>query len=214
MRKKRILSVLLAVMMLLTMDGANLYAMDAPGISQQEGQEEPRQETQEGQEGREVPKYTVTFDMNGGGTAETGDNRFSLQVQEGAAVDAAQVADVIKRGYLFQGWLDEDGNYYTFNQPVTKDITLSASWTPITYRVQFDLNGGEGNAPSEIQGTYDEEFLIPVSGCYKKDYVLVGWELEGVGTCQENTKVKNLADQEGAVVVLKASWQNGEYKVC
>lgn len=196
MKKKRILSVLLAVMMLFTMDMGSLYAMEA----------------QEDQENEEVSSYTVTFELNGGVTA-SGESTFSMQVGEGETVNADQVADVLKKGYLFQGWLDEEEHYYAFDQPVTKDLTLLASWTPITYRVQFDVNGGEGEAPPEKQVAYDEEFLIPVSGCYKTDYVLVGWELEGVGVCQENTKVKNLTDQDGAVVVLKAAWQNGEYKV-
>lgn len=215
MKKKRIVSVLLAIMMLFTMDVGNLYAMEAPEDSRQytqESQEEPRQILREEQEEEEVSRYTVTFDLNGGSTA-SGESAFSMQVEEGETVNADEVADVIKRGYLFQGWQDEDGNYYAFDQPVTKDFTLLASWTPITYRVQFDVNGGKGEAPPEREVAYEEEFLIPISGCYKTDYVLVGWELEGVGICQENTKVKNLTDQDGAVVVLKAAWQNGEYKV-
>lgn len=215
MKKKRIVSVLLAIMMLFTMDVGNLYAMEAPEDSRQytqESQEEPRQILREEQEEEEVSRYTVTFDLNGGSTA-SGESAFSMQVEEGETVNADEVADVIKRGYLFQGWQDEDGNYYAFDQPVTKDFTLLASWMPITYRVQFDVNGGKGEAPPEREVAYEEEFLIPISGCYKTDYVLVGWELEGVGICQENTKVKNLTDQDGAVVVLKAAWQNGEYKV-
>lgn len=206
---------LLAVIMLFTMNGTSLYAMDAREETKQNTQkmqEESLPYTQE-QEGRAVPQYTVYFNMNGGGLASTGANTFSLKVQEGETVDAGEVEEVMKRGYLFQGWLDEEGQYYVFDQPVTKDITLFASWMPITYRVQFDLNGGEGEIPSEKQVAYDEELEIPVSGCTKKDYVIAGWELEGVGIYPEGTAVKNLADQEGAVVVLKAAWRNGEYKV-
>ena len=66
MKKKRIVSVLLAIMMLFTMDVGNLYAMEAPEDSRQytqESQEEPRQILREEQEEEEVSRYTVTFEI-------------------------------------------------------------------------------------------------------------------------------------------------------
>jgi uncharacterized repeat protein (TIGR02543 family) len=235
MDKKRILSILLAAVLLFTMDAGSLYAMELPQGSRQYGEEsqegnETGDETEDDDETKvdnetddeikdddetkedEENWRTVYFELDGGTTAE-GEKRFTMEVKDGETVDAAAVLDVEKRGYLFQGWLDSEGNYYVFDAPVTEDITLSASWTPITYRIQFDLNGGEGKPPAGQIVAYDEKLTLPRSECHRKDYVLIGWEQEGVGIYQENSIVMNLADAEGAVVVLKAVWRRGQYKV-
>ncbi len=219
MRKKRILSVLLAAVILFTADCGSFSAMGMAGQEQpyaQETQVEGMQEegtgSQEGDEAQEELSHTVSFDLSGGVTAE-GEDSFSMQVQEGQMPDAGAVAKVSKRGYLFQGWLDGDGSYYMFDKPVIEDITLTASWTPITYRIQFDLNGGQGTAPAERLASYGEKIKLPVKGFYRNDYVLIGWEQEGVGIYDEQSLVENLTDKEGGVVVLKAIWRLGEYKV-
>ncbi len=179
-----------------------------PGESEP-GESEPG-ESEPGED--EVTKYKVEFDLNGGYTEEN-ESSFSMQVEEGMAVDASAVVEVHRKGYFFQGWLDEAGTYYDFEQKVEADMVLSASWTPITYYIQFDLNGGKGETPTKLQVNYDEEVLLSHSECYKTNYVLVGWEQEGVGIYQENSTVKNLADEENATVVLKAVWRLGKYKV-
>lgn len=236
MKMKRILCILLVAVLLFTMDGSCLYAMGITQEPQQyeedrqdvrtapeegenppeEGENPPEEGENPPEEGENPPeeeqKYTVNFELNGGITA-AGESSFSLQVEEGMAVAVGEVADVSKKGYLFQGWLDSQGNYYSFSAPVMEDMTLSASWTPITYRVQFDLGGGSGEAPAERLLSYDEELKLPAGGLYKKNYVHIGWEQEGAGVFQEGAVVKNLTDQEGSVVVLKAVWRLGEYKV-
>ena len=108
MKKKRILCILLAAMLLFTMDGGSLYAM---GISQEQQYEEDKQDMrtapeegenspEEGEEppeegetppgeGEEPPEeeqeYTVNFELNGGVTV-AGTNSFSLRVKEGEAI--------------------------------------------------------------------------------------------------------------------------------
>lgn len=232
MNKKRILAVLLAAVLLFTMDAGSILAMEAQEdeaqqnevqqdevqqnkVQQDEAQSnEVKQDEAQQDEAQEdeVQQYTVSFDLNGGVTTE-GESSFSLQVQEGTAVDADSVPMVEKKGYLFQGWRDEEENDYDFTQPVGSDMTLSASWTPISYRIQFDLNGGQGAKPPERQVRYDEDVTLPMRGIYKTDYVLTGWEQAGIGIYQDGTPVKNLASEDGAVVVLKAVWRRGEYKV-
>ncbi len=234
---------LLTIMLLFTMDGGSIYATglaQEPQQTQEEQQnartapeegenppEEGENPPQEGEnppeegenppeEGEEPPeeetRYTVIFDLDGGVTA-AGTNSFTMQVKEGEAVKEDEVPKISKKGYLFQDWLDSEGNYYDFSTPVTGNITLSASWMPITYRVQFQLDGGSGEQPAELLVAYDEEIKLPMGGLYKENYVHIGWEQEGVGVYQEGASAKNLTDQDGAVVVLKAVWKRGEYKV-
>lgn len=64
-------------------------------------------------------KYTVSFDSNGGSPVA------SQQVERGKC--AAQPKDPVKEGYDFVRW-ELDGKAYDFAAPVTKSITLKASW--------------------------------------------------------------------------------------
>ena len=66
-------------------------------------------------------KYTVMFVDADGST-----------VSEAQKVTAGKLATMpavpAKEGFVFDGWLDEDGNEFDFDTPITKDITLTAKW--------------------------------------------------------------------------------------
>ncbi len=156
--------------------------------------------------------YTITFDLGGGMTA-AGDKMITQQVLEGALPDQEAVAAIIpvKEGYTFQGWNDKDGTLYTFEQPILAELTLTASWKPISYQVRFDSNGGTGEMLDQ-NFTYEEEKELSKNQFTRTGYVFSGWKKDSI-TYQEGETVKNLASQEGEVVVLKAVWKQGSYKV-
>lgn len=66
-------------------------------------------------------KYAVMFVDEDGST-----------VSEAQKVTAGELATMpavpAKEGFVFDGWLDEDGNEFDFDTPITKDITLTAKW--------------------------------------------------------------------------------------
>lgn len=81
--------------------------------------------------------YTVTFNSNGGSAVP------DAEVKEGFQVAAPGVTPT-RPGYTFDGWYT-DQNYtaqYDFSTPVTGNLTLYAKWSPITYTVTFNSNGG------------------------------------------------------------------------
>lgn len=230
--KKRILSMLLAAAILIS-DGGSLYAAgtlegpqqnlteqgseaaqqepELPGDTEGGEPQEPETPGGEDGDGEERQEYTINFDLNGGLTQD-GQESMSIQVKEGEIPDISTLTEPKKTGYTFQGWLDEAGNIYQFDQPVTGNLTLSASWTPITYRIQFDLNGGTGEEIPELVCIYDQEEALPLDAGKKSGFVFLEWTLGGTAY-QGGSNVKNLADQEGAVVVLKASWAIGKFKI-
>lgn len=66
-------------------------------------------------------KYTVMFVDEDGSTVS--------EAQKVTAGELATMPDVpAKEGFVFDGWLDEDGNEFDFDTPITKDITLTAKW--------------------------------------------------------------------------------------
>src|SRR5690606_35492475 len=81
--------------------------------------------------------YTVVFDSMGGSLVA------SAFVEEGSLVN--QATNPVRAGYNFIEWR-KDGILYSFNEPVTSNMTLEAYWEPIVvvtnYTVSFDSNGG------------------------------------------------------------------------
>ena len=134
---------------------------------------------------------TVTFDNNG--------KTSTVQVPTNDAIGSARIpSEGTKKGYLFGGWFHND-TQLTAETVITEDITFTAKWTPITYTIAFDPNGGEGTM-DPISATYDQEFTLPECTFTRAGYDFSGWS---------NTSKKNLTDQQGATVTLRATW-NGQ----
>ena len=84
---------------------------------------------------KELAKYTVTFDSDGG------DSISNQVVTEGQAV--TKPTDPTRNGFTFYGWY-LNNEKYDFNQKVTGNITLVAHWMQSVnkYTVTFNSNGG------------------------------------------------------------------------
>lgn len=68
-----------------------------------------------------VESCKVTFDMN-----DDADEPLLKTVKKGEKVE--KPADPVRSGYLFEGWIDEDGEYFDFETPINEDTTLTAEW--------------------------------------------------------------------------------------
>lgn len=81
-------------------------------------------------------------------------------------------------GYVFKGWR-LDGRTYDFNQPVTKDLTLTADWeiaVPDRHTVTFDTKGGSAVSPITVKdGNTIAKPMTPT----RKGYEFKGWLLNG-----------------------------------
>ncbi|MDR3130996.1 MAG: InlB B-repeat-containing protein [Treponema sp.] len=124
---------------------------------------------------------TITFDGNGGGTGLQTRN-----VEKGGAIGAENMPpEPAKTGHTFAGWWTEkDGGGEQFTQEtlVSRHITVYAKWTPIPYKVNFDVNGGDGPNPEPLALNYGSEAgenmpANPVKG----GYVFAGWFTETSG---------------------------------
>ena len=70
--------------------------------------------------GEWVKAYTVTFDTKGGNAVKS-----QIVEEEGYA---ERPADPTKENATFLGWVDKDGKAFDFNQAITADVTVYASW--------------------------------------------------------------------------------------
>ena len=128
-----------------------------------------------------------------------------------------------RTGYTFIGWYEAEnfsGNTVTSWKAgeKTEDVTLYAKWVANTYTVKFDKNANDatGDAPTEIQATYDVEFALPENTFTRIGYNFAGWttKADGSGTNYEaKSSVNNLTAENGATVTLYAKWTAIVYSI-
>ena len=113
-------------------------------------------------------KYTVTFKYNNEKDAD-----MSVQVTYLDTVD--QPASPTKTGHTFKNWALND-KPFEFSTPISQDITLFATYDPITFTVTLKLNNGEEdklitvNYGDTIQNLADPVYTgHQFSGWYLKD---------------------------------------------
>ncbi len=154
--------------------------------------------------------YTIKFDPNGGsGTMADED----MTVGGTSALTANAFT---RTGYTFKSWntkADGTGTSYADKASVKNladkpgnTVTLYAQWTPNTYTVKFDSNGGTGAMANETM-TYDAAKVLAANAFTNKDYDFIGWNTEKDGSGSFYTgkeDVKNLATS--GTVTLYAQW--------
>ncbi|MBR0064795.1 MAG: InlB B-repeat-containing protein, partial [Paludibacteraceae bacterium] len=106
-------------------------------------------------------EYTITFDSNGGSAVE------SITLDYGTAVTAP--ANPTREGYTFNGWNPA--------VPATMPLngtTCVAQWTPRTYTVTLNTNGGSINEGNVTEYTYGTGATLPTD-VTKEGYTFGGW---------------------------------------
>lgn len=98
---------------------------------------------------------TATFRYNDGATSNT-----VVEVASGSKV--AEPADPTWVHHRFNEW-QLSGSAYDFDDLVTSNITLDATWTQL-YTISFANGGGSGDAPAAIEDkAKDETFTVPAN---------------------------------------------------
>ena len=115
---------------------------------------------------QEQNEFTVTFDSNGGTAVDP------QEVKRGEK--ATEPSEPTRDGYKFEGWYASNVKW-SFDLPVSTNLTLKAKWTEIvTYTVTFNSNGGTAVTSQKIEkGSTILEPTAPKKDGYKFD----GWYL-------------------------------------
>lgn len=163
-------------------------------------------------------RYTVNFDANGG---DGSPSQASVSYDEALTLPGGSFS---RTGYVLTGWntaQDGTGTAYESSQEVVNLLsvqgaseTLYAQWRPITYRVEFDLRGGEGQIEA-ITVQYDESFTMPTKdSVHRIGYTFDSWFTDNLGgPYKPGHNAKNLTTVDGAVVTLHPYWDANWYYV-
>ena len=160
-------------------------------------------------------EYTVHFNANGGeGTME--DQSFTYDVEKVLSPNSFN-----RTGYTFAGWATsaKGSVVYGDQQPVKNlsaakngNITLYAQWTPNTYTVQFNANGGEGSMDNQ-EFIYDETKNLSKNIFSKEGCIFTGWNTaaDRSGTSYtDQQSVSNLVTE--GTITLYAQWSTANCK--
>lgn len=156
-----------------------------------------------------VSAYTcpvVTFNANGGSVG-TASKKVFINTPYGT------LPAPTRTGYSFAGWytaasggslVKEDTNV-----SITSNQTLYAHWTPYTYTVSYNANGGTG-APGNQTKTHDQSLTLSSVKPTKDGYTFQGWSTSSTGSVQYNP---GSAYTGNANLTLYAVWNPVKYPI-
>ena len=146
----------------------------------------------------------VTFDANGGAVSGSSTRSYVA----GNKYDTLPSAT--RTGYDFAGWWTEasGGTQVTSTSIVEESFTtLYAHWTPHSYSIRFNANGGAGSM-SNLQMAYGTAKNLTANSFERSGYVFNGWATSASGSVVygDRERVSNLTSTAGATVDLYAVW--------
>lgn len=121
--------------------------------------------------------YTITYILNGG---ENGEGNPATYMKDTATF---KLSEPNRKGYKFKGWTSEELGIGTANKSVTiyqgseGNITLTAEWEIVTYKITYILNGGENSVENPDQYFMSENDIMLYDPT-RSGYIFDGW-LEG-----------------------------------
>ena len=155
----------------------------------------------------EINKYTVTFDFNTGKTSTPK----TEEVEYGSSV--SKPTEPTNTGYTFGGWYtDKDctnGNEFSFDTKITRDITLYAKWTKNRYTVTFDVDG-QTDLISSVPVEHGNGVSKPdTSKLTKEGHTFDGWYTDATHT----NKYTNWGDSITRNTTFYARWNVNPYEL-
>ena len=153
--------------------------------------------------------YTVSYSANGGSGAP------SSQTKTHGVTLTLSSTKPTRTGYSFLGWSTSStatsatysaGGSYTSNS----SATLYAVWSPNTYTVSYNANGGSG-APSSQTKTYGVTLTLSSTKPTRTGYTFLGWSTSSTATSASYSTGGNFTTN--ASTTLYAVWSINTYTV-
>ena len=149
--------------------------------------------------------YTLTYDLAGGALAQGDTNPATYTIES----DAITLINPTREGYEFAGWVGTGLETATVNVTIAKgstgDRSYTATWTPITYTISYDLAGGALAQGDTNPATYTiESDAITLKNPTREGYDFTGWTGTGL---TEATMVVTIAKGSIGNRTYTATWE-------
>ncbi|MBQ0064358.1 MAG: InlB B-repeat-containing protein, partial [Firmicutes bacterium] len=125
-------------------------------------------------EAQEVTLHTITYELNGGINSPSNPEMF-VSTEEPIVLQEAT-----KEGYAFEGWYT-DSTYQTrisqIDPSIDNDMVLFAKWGPVSYLINYELNGG--TFEKDVITSYTQtNKAITLPTPVRTGYIFGGWYKE------------------------------------
>ncbi len=153
-------------------------------------------------------EYVVTFELDGGtndpsnlgGHLNGKEYRYTIESED------LVLAPASKRGFVFDGWYENDRRVEIVDSSNPKDMTLVARWRKQIYHINYELgeNGVNGDNPSEYDVESEDIILKPAS---RLGYEFLYWR-DASGSMIDKIPAGSVKD-----FTLYAVWQVVSYAI-
>ncbi len=144
--------------------------------------------------------YSIDYQTDGGVFESTPIKTYTIE-------DVVELPIPSKRGYLFKGWFNDQGEEVSVIKEQYGNITVRAEYIPIEYTVSYDCNGGKNNALNPTSYTADDG-IVRLKPASRQGYTFGGWYLNG-----KNEAVETISALRYGNVSLKALWTPKTYTI-
>lgn len=151
-------------------------------------------------------KYTITYDLQGGTLAKENDKVYTIE-------NSVTFNTPTREGYTFAGWkIDGEDGYQTgIAKGSTGNKTVTAIWSPVSYNIIYNLNGGSLEAGNTNPSSYTADTeTFTLNNPVKDGYVFAGWITE-----EGDTPSATITIEKGATGnrTYTATWATGAYAI-
>ena len=151
--------------------------------------------------------YTLTYDLAGGAVATANPTEYNI---ESAAIT---LTNPTREGYNFAGWtgtgLDAATTTVTIAKGSTGNRSYTATWTPITYTLTYDLAGGAVATANPTEYNI-ESAAITLTNPTREGYTFAGWTGTGL---EEAAKSVTIAKGSTGNRSYTATWTINQYSM-
>lgn len=173
-----------------------------------------------------VNTYTVKFDKN----APTNIKGGAAYTVNGTMNSVACTYDVSKAlpttvytcaGFKLDGWYTNKectGSKVTALNKLTPSnkatVILYPKWTPITYKIRYNANGGTGTM-ADTSVKYNALVNLTANTYTRVGYNYIGWATSAAGAkvYRDQESVMNLTTKDAAIVNIYAAWDPIQYRL-
>ncbi len=145
-----------------------------------------------------VTEYNINYELNGGYNDESNPKSYDIENLP------IRFKEPTRFGYEFSGWLLDNEKVDCLIEGSTGNVNLIATWKPIVYTINYDLQGGNSvdNANDYTIETETFTLLEPTRDGYK----FLGWY-------SEDTKVETVKKGTTGDLSFIAKWEIVKYTI-
>ena len=118
--------------------------------------------------------YNVSYELNGGSVYSEMVTSYTIETE------TFKLANPVRQNYVFLGWSSDDLKKAEQSVVVEKgnigNRVYVANWKPISYKINYNLNGGSLNNPLTSYTIESKTFSLPIPS--KKGYDFKGWYID------------------------------------